>query len=434
MTHIKPFAALHATASSAQKVAALPYDVQSEEEARIIVTQNPHSFLAVDEPVVNFPIGHNQYSEEVYKKAGELLQNIKTEGSLVSDTDPHFYIYELTMDGRVQNGLVACVSADDYEKDVVKKHEFTREIKEKDRVNHVSACNAQTGPIFLAYKHDNRMSDIFDTIKQQEPLFDFVADDGVRHRGYVVPDNYNTTITSIFDDIGDVYIADGHHRIAAAAAVARKKRQERIDSHISENRDDYYESDYILATLFSDKELKIWPYERVVKDLNNHTEDELIALMQQKFNATRITDKGGRTLTVTNASNRQEAEQIIAPQKPGEFCFYLNSKWYRCSLNKQDTTSNPCENLDANLLQKQVLAPYFSIEDPRTSDRIDFVGGIRGLVELERRCALDCACAFALYETSLKELFDVADAGLVMPPKSTWFEPKLRSGLFIHEL
>ncbi len=434
MTHIKPFRALHATTTSAKKVAALPYDVQSEEEARIIVKENPHSFLAIDEPVVNFPVGYDQYSKEVYEKAGELLQNIKSEGSLVSDTDPHFYVYELTMNGRVQNGLVASVSVEDYEKGIVKKHEFTRQIKEKDRINHVYACNAQTGPIFLAYKNDDRMCEIFERVKQQEPLFNFIADDGIRHRGFTIPDTLNQTIALIFDEIGDVYIADGHHRIAAAAAVARKKQQERETMPKDESQDEYFESDYILATLFSDKELKILPYERVLKDLNGLLKETLVAHMEKEFAASLIKDDAGKALTVTNAKDPKVAEHIISPQKPGEFCLYLDEQWYRCTLNKAEHVDNPCDSLDANLLQKQVLEPLFAIEDPRASDRIDFVGGIRGLRELERRCTLDCACAIALYETRMQELFDVADAGLVMPPKSTWFEPKLRSGLFIHEL
>ncbi|HAM16417.1 MAG TPA: DUF1015 domain-containing protein, partial [Eggerthellaceae bacterium] len=262
MADVRPFKAIRATAESAPVVAALPYDVQSVPEARKIVADNPQSFLAIDEPVVNFPAGTDPFDLLVYLKAGAMLRDLKTRGTYVVDSDEMFYLYELTMDGRVQTGLVGCVAIDDYLNGIVKEHESTRVDKEVDRINHVRGCEAQTGPIFLAHHFDEELARIYEQVKCGESLFDFTADDGVRHRGFAVPDEFAETVAARFDALGRVYIADGHHRIAAASEVAKARRVARGSSEPTE------ESDYFLAVLFADTELKIWPYERVVKDLN----------------------------------------------------------------------------------------------------------------------------------------------------------------------
>lgn len=430
MATIRPFKAVRATAESAASVAALPYDVQSTEEARAIVAENPRSFLAIDEPVVNFPVGTDPFDLLVYLKAGSMLRDMKTRGDFTTDETPSFYLYELTMDGRVQNGLVACVAIDDYLNGVVKEHESTRVDKEVDRINHVRGCEAQTGPIFLAYHHDDELAQMYAETKQGEPIFDFTADDGVRHRGFIVPAAMNDAIRARFDALGRVYIADGHHRIAAASEVAKARRVARGSSEPTE------ESDYFLAVLFADSELKIWPYERVVRDLNGLSADELLAELRARFEAEEIVapEFGCEPFSILGANDPVAAEELVKPRALGEFCTYLGGRWYRCHVPADRIPDDVREGLEVSMLQRQLFAPVLGIADPRRSPRIDFVGGIRGLGELERRCADDCAAAFALSPTGIDELFAVADANLLMPPKSTWFEPKLRSGLFIHEI
>lgn len=430
MPIIKPFRAVRPTREAAPEIAALPYDVQSVAEAREIVADNPQSFLAIDEPVVNFPEGTDPFDLLVYLKAGSMLRSLKARGLMVTESTESFYLYELTMDGRVQNGLVGCVAIDDYLNGVVKEHESTRVDKEVDRINHVRGCEAQTGPIFLAYHYNDQLAAIYEQSKLGDALFDFTADDGVRHRGFAIPGHLNGTVAECVQALGRVYIADGHHRVAAAAEVAKARRIARGTQEPSE------ESDYFLAVLFADCELKIWPYERVVKDLNGLSEAEFLEELRQRFDVEEIVapEIGGTPFSVTNAPDPQAAEDLLKPHELGEFCTLMGGRWYRCHVREGEIPDDPREGLEVSLLQRKLFAPVLGIADPRRSPRIDFVGGIRGLAELERRCETDCAAAFALSPTGIDELFAVADASLLMPPKSTWFEPKLRSGLFIHEI
>ena len=429
MPTIKPFRAVRPTAQAAPSIAALPYDVQNVQEARAIVSQNPQSFLAIDEPVVNFPEGTDPFDLLVYLKAGSMLRGLKTRGLMMTEARESFYLYELTMGGRVQNGLVGCVAIDDYLNGIVKEHESTRVDKEVDRINHVRGCEAQTGPIFLSYHYDETLAHIYEESKQGEPLFDFVADDGVRHRGFLIPERFEADVVACVQALGRIYIADGHHRVAAAAEVAKARRVARGSQEPTE------EADYFLAVLFADTELRIWPYERVVKDLNGLSEEEFLDELRRRFEVEEVIapEIGGTPFRVTNAPDPY-AEDFLKPRDLGEFCTYVGGRWYRCHVHKDEIPDDVKEGLEVSILQRKLFSPVLGIADPRRSPRIDFVGGIRGLAELERRCEDDCAAAFALSPTSIEELFAVADAGLLMPPKSTWFEPKLRSGLFIHEI
>ena len=430
MAHIRPFKAVRPTKEQAGIIAALPYDVQNVDEARRIVAANPLSFLAIDEPVVNFPEGTDPFDLAVYLKAGALLDAHRTFGTFKADESEHFYLYELTMDGRVQNGLVGCVAIDDYLNGIVKEHESTRVDKEVDRINHVRGCSAQTGPIFLAYHYDEQLARIYGRAKQGEPLFDFTADDGVRHRGFALPDDEADRVMRLVDGLGRIYIADGHHRVAAASEVAKARRVARGSSDPTE------ESDYFLAVLFADTELSIWPYERVVHDLNGLSEEEFLAELNARFEVEEIVAPqfGCEPFGIRGANDPAAAEEFLKPHLRGEFCAYVGKRWYHCLIPPQNMPDDVREGLEVEMLQRQLFRPVLGIADPRRSPRIDFVGGIRGLAELERRCDDDCAAAFALSPTSIDELFGVADAGKLMPPKSTWFEPKLRSGLFIHEI
>lgn len=430
MATIKPFKALRPKRDLASTIAALPYDVQSTAEARQIVAANPLSFLAIDEPVVNFPEGTDPFDLSVYLKAGALLDAHETFGTMRVDDTEGFYVYELTMDGRVQNGLVGCVAIDDYLNGVVKEHESTRVDKEVDRINHVRGCNAQTGPIFLAYHYDDVLAGIYERAKAGEALFDFTADDGVRHRGFAVDASDIPTVIERFDAMGRVYIADGHHRIAAAAEVAKARRVARGSQQPTE------ESDFFLAVLFADTELKIWPYERVVRDLNGLSLDEFMGELRARFDVKEIVapEFGCEPFSILNANDPVAAEELVKPRALGEFCTFAGGRWYRCHIPADKIPDDVREGLEVQMLQRQLFAPVLGIADPRRSPRIDFIGGIRGLGELERRCAEDCEAAFALSPTAIDELFAVADANLLMPPKSTWFEPKLRSGLFIHKI
>ena len=291
-------------------------------------------------------------------------------------------------------------------------------------------CEAQTGPIFLAYHYDDELAEIYDRAKRSEALFDFTASDGVRHRGFMIPIEDAAAVQRRFGALGRVYIADGHHRIAAASEVAKARRVARQSNEATE------ESDFFLAVLFADTELKIWPYERVVKDLNGLTEEQFLGELRARFEVAEVIapEFGCDPFTITGANDPTAAEEFLKPRALGEFCVFLGGRWYRCHVPNENIPDDVREGLEVQMLQRQLFAPVLGIADPRRSPRIDFVGGIRGLAELERRCAQDCVAAFALSPTGIDELFAVADAGLLMPPKSTWFEPKLRSGLFIHEI
>lgn len=409
MATVKPFFCVRPTKELASTVAALPYDVYSNAEARAYVRTHPKSFLAIDRSETAFPEGTDMYSPEVYKKAGSLLRDWISDGTFLREEENCYYLYELTMDGRSQTGIVACVAIDDYINGVVKKHENTRSDKEQDRIRHVKACSAQTGPIFLAYKAASAIQEVVCKTKQETPIYDFVSEDGIGHRVFRIADTEQISIIeNSFAAIDRIYIADGHHRAASAVKAGLDLRNE-AGNYTGEE-----EFNYFLSVLFPDEELMIMDYNRVVKDLNGLTETDFFAKVSARFE-------------ITPLSRREK------PSQKGEFTMYLSGRWYLCKA-KEAAPSDPVEALDVSVLQNKLLTPILGIGDPKTDKRIDFVGGIRGLEELERRCNLDCKVAFAMYPTSIQELFDVADAGKLMPPKSTWFEPKLRSGLFIHEI
>ena len=411
MAIIKPFAAIRPEAGKADKIAALPYDVYNREEAKEVVKKNPLSFLKIDRAETQFDDSVDTYDERVYTKAHDMLWEMVEDGSFVRDEQPCYYIYELTMNGRTQTGITACASIDDYAQGIIKKHENTRADKEADRIHHVDSCNAQTGPIFLAYRSNREINDVVEQVKKETPLYDFVAEDGIRHRVWVIHKAEDIqTIEAAFASIGEISIADGHHRAASAVRVGFLRRE----AHPNYSGDE--EFNYFLSVLFPDDQLMIMDYNRVVKDLNGMNTETFLEKIQSLFEVS------------------EGSESQIRPEKKGEFSMYLEDKWYLCKIKAANQSEDPVGGLDVSLLQELLLAPVLGIGDPKTDKRIDFVGGIRGLQELERRVHTDCAVAFAMYPTSIGELFDVADAGLLMPPKSTWFEPKLRSGLFIHEI
>ncbi len=410
MATIKPFRAIRPNKELVHKVAALPYDVYNRAEAREAALKEPVSFLNIDRPETQFPEDYDMYATEVYEKAASMLKEQREKGIYVQEEVPCFYLYELTMDGRSQTGLVACASIDDYQNQVIKKHENTREEKEQDRIRHVDTCSTQTGPIFLAYRRDEAVEKIVAAEKAKAPVYDFVSEDSIGHRVWIVSDSMAVEgIAAAFGGIQQIYIADGHHRAASAVKVGLKRRAE-AGSYTGEE-----EFNFFLSVLFPENELKILPYYRVVKDLNGNNAEEFIQKLSEKF--------------IVEASATP-----VGPEVKGEFGMFLEDKWYRLAA-KPELMGNPdpVKALDVSILQDNLLEPVLGIEDPRTDKRIDFVGGIRGLGELERRVHTDMTVAFSTCSTSILELFAVSDAGLLMPPKSTWFEPKLRSGIFLHE-
>lgn len=408
MAVIRPFECVRPAEKVADRVAALPYDVYDSKEARAEVEREPLSFLKIDRAETQFDESVDMYSEQVYKKAHDMLMEAIDDGTFITDKDKAYYVYELTMDGRTQTGIVACASIDDYLNNVIKKHENTRADKELDRINHVDTCSAQTGPIFLAYRANAVISTEVAKAKQEKPVYSFTAVDGIRHQVWKISSKESVeAIENAFAGINQIYIADGHHRAASAVKVGLRRREANPGYTGNE------EFNYFLSVLFPDEELMIMPYNRVVKDLNGLSEEEFMAKIKDKF-------------TVSESSTQ------VAPSKKGEFGMYLGKKWYTLTAKEEILSSDPVDGLDVAVLQNNVFEPLLGIHDPKTDKRIDFVGGIRGLGELERRCSEDCVLAFSMYATSIGELFAVADAGLLMPPKSTWFEPKLRSGLFIH--
>lgn len=426
------FRAVRPVPEKAAKIAALPYDVYSRKEAKEIVGKNPDSFLAIDRAETSFDDSVDTYDERVYRRAKELLEGRIAAGDFVTEERPMYYIYALTMEGRTQHGFVACASIDDYENQVIKKHENTRADKERDRICHVDVCNAQTGPIFLAYRQTEALRELMRKKTAEKALYDWISEDGIRHQVWQVADRESQElIREEFGRIGTVYIADGHHRCASAVKVGLKRRAEH-PGYTGEE-----EFNFFLSVLFPEEELRILDYNRVLKDLNGMTAEGLLQRLEADFQVERLgaESKAEKSETERPGTGKSEiASDFRKPTKKGEFSLYLDGAWYKLTAKPHCFSEDPVENLDVSILQARVLAPYFGIEDPKTDKRIDFVGGIRGLDELERRCAADCKAAFALYPTDIKELFAVADAGLLMPPKSTWFEPKLRSGLFIHRL
>ena len=418
MAIIKPFISIRPRKGKVADIAALPYDVYSREEAKRLVATQPESFLAIDRAETNFSDSVGTYDEVVYDKARDLLWERVEKGDFIREEKQCYYIYELTMNGRTQTGIVACAAIDDYKNNIIKKHENTRLEKELDRIRHVDVCSAQTGPIFLAYRSNKKINEVIRQVKDQEAEYDFTLEDGVRHRVFVISEEAQiSTIEQAFADINEIYIADGHHRCAAAVKVGEQRRA---------NHPDYTGAEafnYFLSVLFPDEELYIMDYNRVLKDLNGYSVQEFYSEVVKRFEVEEITEKEDKH-----------------PNRKGMFHMYLDGRWYACTVRKEDIPldengmADPVKALDVSLLQDILLAPVLGIDDPKTNARIDFVGGIRGIDELVRRCNEDCAVAFAMYPTAISELFAVSDAGLLMPPKSTWFEPKLRSGLFIHEI
>jgi uncharacterized protein (DUF1015 family) len=412
MSIFKPFKAFRPKPELASEVAAKPYDVLNSDEARIEVQGHPLSFLHVGKPEIDLDPSIDHYDPLVYQKGKENLQKLIDDKVLVEDPEPYFYVYAQTMNGRTQYGLVGCASVDDYLNDVIKKHEKTRKDKEEDRCNHVRVTNAHSGPIFLTYRDNDAINAIVEKVIAAAPENDFVAADGIRHQSWVIKDKEAIAeIEKTFVAIPNLYVADGHHRSAAAAIVGRERRE----ANPNHRGDEEY--NYFLAVLFPASQLYIMDYNRVVKDLNGMTEAEFFDKLKSHF-------------TVTEANGKYH------PQNKGEFGLYINKKWYSMKANADLLAiSDPVERLDVSILQKYVLDAMLGIDDPRTSKRIDFVGGIRGLEELERRVdSGEMKLAFALYPTSIHELIAIADAGKIMPPKSTWFEPKLRDGMFVHFL
>lgn len=411
MSFIRPFKAIRPKKEYASRVAALPYDVMNSAEARERVKDAPFSFIHVDKAEVDLPENTYLYADEVYNKAAENLKKLETDGICFAEKEPKLYIYRQQMGTVIQTGLVGCASVDDYINGVIKRHELTRADKEEDRIRHVDTCDANTGPIFLAYRRKNDVDRIIDKYTSTQPEYDFVSDGGVKNTVWVISDDSDAAdVQRAFEGVESLYIADGHHRAASAVKVALKRREENPGFTGNE------EFNFFLAVYFRADELKILDYNRLLRDTNGHTDEELFSLLGENF----IIEK---------------KERAYAPERRHTFGMYYKDTWYKLTLKDgiADET-DAVASLDVSLLQKLVNEPVFGIGDPRTDKRIDFAGGIRGLGELEKRCKEDMALAFSMYPTSLDELMTIADNGQIMPPKSTWFEPKLLSGLFIHRL
>ena len=419
MPKITPFKAIRPKKDVAARVAALPYDVYNRKEATAEVLKEPLSFLTIDRAETAFPESVSTYDERVYQRAKELLEAKIKNGTFIIEERACYYLYELLMPNRpdgapshTQTGIVACSAVSDYYDDLIKKHENTRPDKELDRINHIDITNAHTGPIFMAYRSSELINDIVSKEKETPCEYDFVSDDGIRHRVWVI-DESNTIdeLEQAFANIPAAYIADGHHRASSAVKVAEKRKAD--NPHHTGNE----EYNRYLAVFFPDDQLQILPYNRVVADLNGLTRDELVSKIEEQGFTARYLGK--------------EAYQ---PEQKGCFGMYLRDGWYRLRAKPELIIDDPVKGLDVAILQDHLLTPVLGIMDPRTDKRVDFVGGIRGLCELEKRVTTDMVAAFSMYATSIEELLSVADAGLLMPPKSTWFEPKLRCGLFIHSL
>lgn len=410
MATVRSFKAYRPRKDICDRVAALPYDVYNREEACEEVRREPMSFLKVDRAETSFGDDVDTYDSRVYKKAGELLQGMIDDGTYIEEEKPVYYIYELIMDGRHQTGLVACASIDDYINGIIKKHENTREDKEIDRIKHVEACGAQTGPIFLAYRQVEVIKNIVNRTKQNEKLYGFTSPDGITHNVWIIDNETDIeTIEKAFEGVNEIYIADGHHRSASAVKAGLNKRKENPGYTGDE------EFNYFLSVLFPDEELMILPYNRVVADICGMTDDDFINRLSEKFDI-------------------EKSNTAVSPDKKGTFGMYMGNKWYKLTAKEGIVPDDVVGCLDVSVLQDNVLSPLLNIEDPRTDKRIKFVGGIRGISELERLVDGGMKVAFSMYPTSINELFAIADAGKLMPPKSTWFEPKLRSGIFIHKI
>ena len=411
MAIVRAFKGIRPIEELASKIAALPYDVMSSEEAREMVVGDPYSFLHVDRAEVDLDPSIDIHDKKVYEQARKNLDRMISDGEYTQDEKPCLYIYRQIMNGRAQTGLVFCASIDEYLNDKIKKHEFTRADKELDRINHVDYCDSNTGPIFLTYKEDDVASEVIKAWSKRKPVYDFTSEDGIQHIVWVIDNEIIVSeIVDLFKDVENFYIADGHHRSASAVKVGLKRRE------ANPNYTGEEEFNYFLAVAFPDNDLMVMDYNRVVKDLNGLTKDQLIEKLKEKFIVS-------------------EANEAVKPAKKHTFGMFVENKWYL--LEAKDGIYNeedPIEALDVAILQNNVLTPILGIQDVRTSDRIDFIGGIRGIKELERRVNKDMKIAFSMYPTEVSDIMSVADIGEVMPPKSTWFEPKLRSGLFVHKL
>lgn len=413
MAVIKAFKALRPTKDSADKVASVPYDVVNTEEAKQLAEENPLSFLRVTRSEIELKENIDPYSLEVYKKAKENLQRLISQAPLKVDESEHFYLYRLEMEGRAQIGIAAAFSVDDYDNNVILKHEKTRKVKEDDRTNHIVTTGAQTGPVFLTYKPVKAVDKIVEeTIKNEKPLYDFTSSDGIKHTIWSVPEKNSKSIVDEIAKVKNLYIADGHHR-AASASRARKVKQESNPNHSGKE-----EYNYFLAVLFPADQLKILSYNRVVLDLNGKSKEEFLNEVSEKFQI--------------------EKTNTAQPDKQKTFGMYLDGEWYVLKprdliLASNSLSKSVAETLDVSILQDFLLNPILDIDDPRTNKRIDFVGGIRGTKELEKLVNTGKATvAFSLYPVSVDDLMNISDAGEIMPPKSTWFEPKLRDGLLVH--
>ena len=410
MAIIRPFKAIRPTKELAERIAALPYDVMNSDEAREMVKDNPYSFLHVDKAEVDLPKEMDVYDDKVYEKAKENLDKMIDGGLYIEDEKPNYYIYRQVMKGRSQTGLVACASIDDYNNNVIKKHELTREEKEIDRINHVYKCEAHTGPIFLTYRENKDISNIVNEWVKKEPIYDFKADDGVSHTVWIIDDEYIVNkLQDLFKTVKYLYIADGHHRSASAVKVGHIKRAEK------ENYTGEEEFNFFLSISYPDSELEVLDYNRTVKDLNGLSKEEFLSKVKENFEII-------------------ESSEQVKPKEKHTFGMYLENQWYLLKAKKGIfNPDDPVDRLDVSILQNNLLRPILGIDDPRKSKRIKFIGGIRGLNELEKRANTDMKVSFSMYPTTIEDIMAIADSGETMPPKSTWFEPKPRSGLFIHK-
>ena len=411
MPLVQPFRGLRPVADKASDVVAPPYDVLNTAEARERVVGHPLSFLHISKPEIDLPEGTDPYAAEVYAKGAENLQQLISDKVLMREEKPCYYLYRLIMGEHQQTGLVVSASVADYDTNRIRKHEYTRPDKEDDRVRQIDALNAQTGPVFLTYRNNKIVEGINEKVSKTTPTYDLTADDGVQHTIWIVSDDNDiATLTSTFDAMDCLYIADGHHRSASASRIAASRNQDKSDSADAAH-------DYFLSVIFPDNQMQILDYNRVIKDLNGLSKEELITNIKKSFLVEAV-------------------DVLYKPKKRSEFSMYLKGQWYKLQANANLIPENdPVAALDISLLQNNLIEPLLGVSDPRRDKRIDFVGGIRGLEELEKRVdSGEMEIAFAIYPTSLSQLMDVADANEVMPPKSTWFEPKLADGLVSHVL
>ena len=413
MATLRPFRAIRPDAELASQVISLPYDVMNRKEAAKMAEGNPYSFLHICRSEIDLPDEENPYDRSVYEKAKANIEERLEKGIFVKEDKPALYIYRQIMDGRVQTGIVGCVSVDEYQNNIIKKHEFTRVEKELDRINHFDVCDTNTEPVFLTYRDDERIRMIIEGfIANNDPVYDIISEDGIGHTLWVIDDEaILDNIVELFGEIPALYIADGHHRSASACKVGLKRREENPDYTGDE------EFNFFMAVIFPDNDLKIFDYNRVVKDLNGNSKEKFLK---------KIEDAGFEI--------EEMGSEIYHPERKHVFSMYLEGKWYKLTAKADIIPNHVIDSLDVAILQNNLLHPILGIEDPRTDKRIDFVGGIRGLGELERRAEDDMKVGFAVYPVDVEDLLNVADNNMVMPPKSTWFEPKLGSGLFLHGL